>query len=227
MGVLGKGLRGRFNPSSTVPDLDHASGGIKWNILLPFLAWKGFFIGGIKMKKSWLSIQEMTLMAMLIALALVLDRLIVFQQPQGGSINISMVALLVIVIRFGFWKSLFANALVYGLIANLLDGWGLITYPLDYFLALASLSIFAVVVKELNSNKFITRQINLFLGFLCAVLFRLLFHTISGVVLYDVDWLGSFIYNTSYLLPSFLLSWVVLGTLIETKQVQSILFSNR
>jgi thiamine transporter len=179
------------------------------------------------MKKSWLTIQEMTLMAMLIALALVLDRLIVFQQPQGGSINISMVALIVIVIRFGFLKSLFANALVYGLIANLLDGYGLITYPLDYFLALASLSIFAVVVKQLKLRPLLTRQILLFLGFLCAVLFRFLFHTISGVVLYEVDWIGSMFYNASYLIPSFFLSWVVLSTLIEIKQVQSILFSNR
>jgi thiamine transporter len=227
MGVLGIGLRGRLKPSSTVPDLGHASGGIKSKILLPFLSWKGFFIGGINMKKSWLTIQEMTLMAMLIGLALVLDRLIVFQQPQGGSINISMVALLVIVIRFGFLKSLFANALVYGLIANLLDGYGLITYPLDYFLALASLSIFSVVVKQLKLRPLLTRQILLFLGFLCAVLFRFLFHTISGVVLYEVDWIGSMFYNASYLIPSFFLSWVVLSTLIEIKQVQSILFSNR
>lgn len=179
------------------------------------------------MKKSWLTIQEMTLMAMLIALALVLDRLIVFQQPQGGSINISMVPLIIMVIRFGFWKSVFANAFVYGFIANLWDGYGLLTYPLDYLLALASLSLFAWALFHLRSEKFFTRQTALFIGFLSAVFFRFMFHVISGVVLYEVDWVSSFIYNASYLLPSFLLSWFVLSSLIEFKQVRSILFSNR
>jgi thiamine transporter len=179
------------------------------------------------MVKSWLTVKEMTLMAIWIALALVLDRFIVFQQPQGGSINISMVALMLIVMRFGLWKSLFANALVYGFIANLWDGYGLNTYPLDYFLALASLSTFYFMIRFLKSNQFMIRQSSLWSGFFIAVSLRLFFHVISGVVLYEVDWVGSWTYNVSYLFPSYVLSAIVLSTLIEIKSIQSILFSNQ
>jgi thiamine transporter ThiT len=49
--------------------------------------------------------------------------------------------------------------------------------------------------------------------FTTAFLWRLSMHVISGVLYFEVDWLGSLIYNIAYLLPSFLISLIVIITL--------------
>jgi thiamine transporter ThiT len=83
------------------------------------------------------------------------------------------------------------------------------------------------MIRFIKSDQLIVRQAALWAGFYIAVSLRLFFHIISGVVLYEVDWVGSWTYNVSYLFPSYVLSAIVLSALIEIKSIQSILFSNQ
>ena len=88
-------------------------------------------------KKSFLSVKEMVEMALLISLAVVLDLdgLKISLGANGGSIGFTMLPLFILAFRHGFIKSVIGIGIIYGLVTNLLDGWGLVYYPFDYFVA--------------------------------------------------------------------------------------------
>ena len=89
------------------------------------------------MKKVFgFTVKDIAEIAILSALAIVLDRLVrIPLGATGGSVNISMVPLYVIALRHGWFKSFIAGGVIYGLITCLFDGYGLICYPLEYFVA--------------------------------------------------------------------------------------------
>ncbi len=165
------------------------------------------------MKNSQLSIRDIALMGMLVSFAVLFDQVFKFyQQINGGSINLAMVGLVLIALSFSWWKTWLAITIVYGLITSLLDGY-FQYYLFDYFLALSGfifISFFNQLI--LTSDKMKGYWI-LLVSFIASFSFRLLFHTISGVLYFEVDVLGSFIYNMTYLVPSFLISVVILTIL--------------
>ena len=85
-------------------------------------------------RKSFLSVKEMVEMALLVALAVVLDLdgFKISLSADGGSIGFTMVPLFILGYRHGFFKSLIGVGVIYGLTTALLDGHGLIYYPFDY-----------------------------------------------------------------------------------------------
>jgi thiamine transporter len=166
------------------------------------------------MKNLSLSIQEMAKMGMLIAMTIVLDTVFkFFQQVNGGSINLAMVGIVIIALSFNWWKTWLATAVIYGLVVSLIDGW-IQYYPFDYFLALSGFLFISFFRKQiLQENKSIG-FIFLLLTFSVSFLLRFFFHTVSGVLFFETDIIGSMVYNASYLVPSFLLSLVILGLLL-------------
>jgi thiamine transporter len=166
------------------------------------------------MKNLSLSIQEMAKMGMLIAMTIVLDTVFkFFQQVNGGSINLAMVGIVIIALSFNWWKTWLATAVIYGLVVSLIDGW-IQYYPFDYFLALSGFLFISFFRKQiLQENKSIG-FIFLLLTFSVSFLLRFCFHTVSGVLFFETDIVGSMVYNASYLVPSFLLSLVILGLLL-------------
>ena len=166
------------------------------------------------MKNLSLSIQEMAKMGMLIAMTIVLDTVFkFFQQVNGGSINLAMVGIVIIALSFNWWKTWLATAVIYGLVVSLIDGW-IQYYLFDYFLALSGFLFISFFRKQiLQENKSIG-FIFLLLAFTVSFLLRFFFHTVSGVLFFETDIVGSMVYNASYLVPSFLLSLVILGLLL-------------
>ena len=90
-----------------------------------------------------LNIRDMVEIAMFCAMAIVLD-LTFFKiriGQNGGSISLVMLPLSFLCVRKGFVKGFIGCGIVFGFLSCLLDGYGLVTYPLDYLGAFGSISI--------------------------------------------------------------------------------------
>ncbi len=165
------------------------------------------------MKNLRLSIRQIVLMGMLVGVTIVLDVVFKFyQQANGGSINLAMVGLLLIALSFSWWKTWFAISIVFGILSSILDGY-FVYYVFDYGLALSGFIIVSIFRETILNRKGFKSFGLLLMTFTTAFLWRLSMHVISGVLYFEVDWLGSLIYNIAYLLPSFLISLIVIITL--------------
>lgn len=174
-----------------------------------------------------LNIRDMIEIAMFCAMAIILD-LTFFKiriGQNGGSISLVMLPLAFMSIRKGFVRGFIGCGIVFGLLSCLIDGYGIITYPFDYLGAYGSIAIVGLFkTLKFERFKFIIQEALLAGLFAIAILFRLMFATISGMVLYSTPFLGSLTYNASYILPSALFSLVAL--LISYKPISK-LFKRR
>ena len=164
------------------------------------------------MKNLRLNIRQIALMGMLVAISVALDMFNFYQLGNGGSINSAMVGLVIIALSFGWWQTWLAIAIVYGMITAFLDGW-FSYYLFDYFLALSGFVVISIMRKSIITSRGLKGIVILTVTFLLAFGWRLLMHVISGVLFFPVNWAGSFAYNISYLLPSFLISYAVISGL--------------
>ncbi|MCQ2793818.1 MAG: energy-coupled thiamine transporter ThiT [Bacilli bacterium] len=149
------------------------------------------------------TIRDITEIAIFSAIAIVLN-LPVFKihiASDAGSISFTMVPLFIIAIRHSWWKSLIASSVVYGLIACLTSGHGIITYPLDYALAYSGVVFISLMNKKiLAENKM--SYVYLFLTSLLAVLLRYIASTLSSIFIYDLAFVPALIYNAPYIFIS-------------------------
>ena len=165
------------------------------------------------MKNLRLTVRQMSLMGMLVAISIVLDFVFKFYQlANGGSINLAMVGLVLIALSFGWWQSWLAITIVFGLLTAFLDGY-IAFYLFDYFLALSGFVVISLMRKQIIGTNDIKGLITLTWTFAVAFGWRLLMHVISGVLYFPLDWAGSLAYNLMYLLPSFFLSFAIILTL--------------
>lgn len=165
------------------------------------------------MKNLRLSIRQIVLMGMLIGITIVLDAVFKFyQQANGGSINLAMVGLVLIGLSFSWWKTWFATSIVFGILSAVLDGY-IIYYVFDYALAMSGFMVISIFRETILNRQGWKSFLLLMITFIIAFIWRLSMHVISGVIYFEVDWLGSWIYNVSYLLPSFLITLIVIVAL--------------
>lgn len=158
--------------------------------------------------------------AILCALAVVLDTFVKIPLGPSGSINLSMVPILVIALRHGWFKTLFAGGLVYGLITCLLDGYGMITYPLDYFVGFGSTAVVGIfaeyIIKnyKVDAKKTIICFVILALSILTWGTIRFFGSSLSSVLVYEYSWEAAFAYNLGYVYISCIADAVVLCMLL-------------
>ena len=99
-----------------------------------------------KATRSHLRIQALCEGAILLALAIVLNylsKMIFVNMPQGGSVSLAMVPLLLYIQRWGLGKGLLIG-FAYGLLDMLIDGgyaWGWQSMVLDYLVAYTALGL--------------------------------------------------------------------------------------
>lgn len=153
------------------------------------------------------SIKDMTEIGIFIAMAIVLDSsFLKFKPvPNGGSVSFAMVPLFLLVMRKGALKGFISLSLVYATINCFRDGWGLYTFPFDYFFAFGSLALVGLFKKKIITKDYrITKAstVNLLLSIILALSLRIISHTISGMMFYGLSLFESFIYQLSYMLPS-------------------------
>ena len=180
------------------------------------------------MKKTELKLAES---AMMVALAIVFElisKMIPFlQMPQGGSISIALLPLVILSLRNGLKYGLLGG-MTFGIVNFLIDGyafhWG--SFVFDYGLAFIMVGTSAFLRKPaLKGNVFA------YIGaFVIAVFFKYLMSSLSGVLFFGEyagemnPWFYSFIfYNLPYNAAS-LGALLVIGLLIYHRLI---LFLNK
>ncbi|WP_246125539.1 energy-coupled thiamine transporter ThiT [Alkalicoccus halolimnae] len=155
--------------------------------------------------------------ALMTGLAVILDFLTLFRMPYGGSVTLSMLPIIVISYRRGV-KAGVTTGVLFGL-ANLMFGpyivhWiqALLEYPVA-FAAAGLAGLFSFTRKTSVKKTFLY----LSAGIAVAVGLRFIAHFVSGIV-----WFGefapegvpvalySFLYNLSYLGPTFILLLLIM-----------------
>lgn len=157
------------------------------------------------------------------ALSYILNLIVLFQMPQGGSVSAgSMVPLIILGVRRGPFWGIWAGA-ASGLLQFIL-GKQFSLHPLsillDYILAYAVIGI----VGFFGKNK-----VNISLGIGLAVFLRFVSHVLSGaIVFYEYagtqnPWIYSIIYNGTFLLPEFIITLVLSLLILSSKQIINVL----
>jgi len=181
---------------------------------LPIQVMGIIFLGGMFMKK-W-STKMLVEAGIMIALALVLDRIKVYEAPQGGSVTAgSMVPIFVFAFRWGVGPGIVSGA-VFGVLQLLLGGWFFtpIQAILEYPIAFGSLGLSGIFSNKLESGK--KNIIGIVFGVLLGIGVRFLCHFIAGIVFFSEyagdqnPWLYSLIYQAGYLVPEFIITIIVL-----------------
>ena len=158
------------------------------------------------------SIRDITEIGILVALALVLDTFVKIPVgANGGSINIAMVPLFLIALHKGWFKGLIAGGIVFGLLSCLIDGYGFVTYPFDYFIGFGSVVIVGflrrfIINKELSTKNYFWFGVSI----VGCMLIRFIGSLISGIIIYDLSVGESALYQLTYLGPTLLALLLIL-----------------
>lgn len=166
--------------------------------------------------------------AILGALSFILDKITLFVMPQGGSVTLSMLPIIIIAFRWGL-KGGFLTGFISGLLQLITGGmifhWAqaLLDYTAAYTLVgLAAVTMHWVVKSARESNKR-NMIVAIVIGTTIGGLLRFVIHFLGGVIFFAAYtpegqpvWLYSFVYNASYMIPSIILCSIVASLLFVT-----------
>ena len=158
-----------------------------------------------------LSVKDLVLMAFYVALFMVLDTFVntlgIFQMPNGGSLGVSTLALLMASYHLGWKKGLFVS--VVSVFVQFVTGPmytpDLLGFLLDYLLAF---SVYGIACLFPNCGYFYT-------GVLVTNFIRFVCSTISGTVVWGVDLWGSIVYQATYMVPTLILGLIIVPLLYK------------
>lgn len=182
------------------------------------------------MKKT--EIRFITEVAILSALGLALDYLggVIsgFIWPQGGSISLVLVPIVVMAYRWGLKGGLLTGFII-GSIQILWAGSGAI-HPvqvfMDYIAAYTLVGLAGVFTKKIKTTEKEARLYYVNLGVFIGGMIRTIIHIISGIIFFikpasakDIlpSIVGSSVYNLGYMVPTIILTAIAV-TLIVKKQ---------
>lgn len=155
------------------------------------------------------------------ALSFVLDLLVIFTMPQGGSVTLSMLPIILMAFRWGF-----AGGMLTGFISGLLQlitggrVFHVIQALMDYTLAYTLVGVAAVtsvwLFRSMAKKSKGGMSAAIIIGAVIGGLLRYLIHFIGGIVFFaeyapegQNVWLYSLVYNGSYMIPATILSAIV------------------
>ena len=168
-------------------------------------------------------VRIMTEIGMAVALSVILNFIPLWRMPQGGSISLEMLPILIIALRWGAGPGMMAGA-VYGLVQLAFGPF--IIHPaqlvLDYPLPYMLVGLAGIFSSKINLKAKGSTYGWLLLAVLTGGLGRFISHFLSGIIFFaqyapegQNPWVYSAIYNVSYLLPALLLSYVIIIPLIK------------
>lgn len=170
------------------------------------------------------TVRDMTEIAMLCAVAVLLDVFVKIQiGATGGSLNIAMLPLFVIALRHGWFKGLVSGGIVFGLITCLIDDYGIATYPLEYFVSFGAVAVLGVFGRSVNRSliRGDAKKISLAYAITIAcvavaAVIRFFAASIDSVILWDYEWGAAFAYNAPYVFFSAIAVGVLLCLMLPT-----------
>lgn len=161
------------------------------------------------MKK--MSVQELVMMAFYLALFTVLDYLAnmlpVFKMPNGGTLGLGTVALLMASYQLGWKKGTIVSML--SILMQFVTGQmyllGFVQFLLDYFFAF---SVYGLACLFPNYGWFYS-------GILVTNVIRFFSSTLSGVLFYETPFVPSMIYQAGYMVPTLILDLIMVPLLVK------------
>lgn len=121
----------------------------------------------------------------------------------AGSVNLQMLPLLLLALRYGPSKAFLMCGVIYGLITCATDGYGFQCYPFDYLVGFGSVSILGFFSKQIFGKDQLGYNLKgelfLFLGCALATALRFLAGSVSGTILWETPFVASMIENASYI----------------------------
>jgi len=168
------------------------------------------------------------------ALGFVLDRLLVFEMPQGGSVTLVMLPILLMAFRRGVWAGVLTGFIV-GILqlvtgnfyaVALSFGFVVLQVGLDYLLAFIVIGFaglyrgqFLKAKEQDNKRGMVTAVV---LGAFTGSFLRYLVHVTTGIFFFG-EFAGdknvvlySLVYNSTYMIPVFLVGAIVCSILFLT-----------
>ncbi|BAM48144.1 energy-coupled thiamine transporter ThiT [Amphibacillus xylanus] len=170
--------------------------------------------------------------AIFTALALILD-IIPFLSfkiwAQGGSISFAMIPVFIVAFRWGL-KGGLLSGLLFGIL-QVATGTAWIGHPiqgiLDYpiaFMVLGFAGLLAPAVQAALKNNNTKRFVGMVtVGVLIGITLRFITHYVAGVVFFESliegmnIWVYSLVYNSSYLIPSFVINVAAVSFLFNKR----------
>jgi len=163
-------------------------------------------------------VRIMTEIGMAVALAVIFNFIPLWRMPQGGSVSLEMLPILIMALRWGAGPGMMAGA-VYGLVQLALGPF--IVHPaqlvLDYPLAYMLVGLAGIFSNKINLKTKGSTYGWLLVAVLTGGLGRFISHFLSGIIFFaryvpegQNLWVYSAIYNISYLLPALLLSYIII-----------------
>ncbi|MCF0258942.1 MAG: energy-coupled thiamine transporter ThiT [Erysipelotrichaceae bacterium] len=161
-----------------------------------------------------ITVKEIVLMAFYLALFFVLDlianALPFLQMPQGGTVGLGTVALLLASYQLGWKKGLIVSML--SILIQFVSGamylLGPVQFLLDYFIAF---SVYGIACLFPTWGWFYS-------GVLAVNLIRFASSTLSGVLFYGVTLWGSVIYQAWYMIPTAIVGLIMVPLLMKALQ---------
>ncbi|HEM3173436.1 TPA: energy-coupled thiamine transporter ThiT [Streptococcus suis] len=160
------------------------------------------------------------------AIALVFDKFPLFTMPQGGSVSLVMLPILLLTLRHGLGVGVLTGGIV-GTIQLFYGGYFLNVFQvfLDYALSYAGIGLAGLVAPTLSKQKDIKHAtLIITLASFLGGSIRLLATFLSGIIFYAdyatpgmPVWLYSFTYNISYILPSTAIASILLILLYKAR----------
>ncbi|HEM5055399.1 TPA: energy-coupled thiamine transporter ThiT [Streptococcus suis] len=160
------------------------------------------------------------------AIALVFDKFPLFTMPQGGSISLVMLPILLLALRHGLGVGVLTGGIV-GTIQLFYGGYFLNVFQvfLDYVLSYAGIGLAGLVAPTLSKQKDLKNAtLIITLASFLGGSIRLLATFLSGIIFYadyapagTPVWFYSFTYNISYILPSTAIASILLILLYRAR----------
>lgn len=167
--------------------------------------------------KKW-STKMLTEAGIMIALAVLLSRIKIYEAPMGGSVTAgSMIPIILFALRWGVKPGIITGT-TFGVLKLILGGsvytpvQAILEYPIAFgFLGLAG-------IISINKEFKLADYLKVILGVLLAIGGRFLCHFIAGIVFFGQytpegisTWKYSLVYQLQYLLPEFIISAIILS----------------
>ena len=158
--------------------------------------------------------------ALFVAIAEILGYLKIWHMPEGGSVSLMMLPIIIYALRWGLGKGLIAS-FAFGLLQMVFDGayaWGWQSMLPDYLVAYTPLGL---------AGLFKGKAWGIFPGAVLGNFARFVVHFISGVTIYRINMptevahfgvfdnaeLYSLVYNAAYMVPCMVLTLAVAAVL--------------
>ncbi|MCC3144550.1 energy-coupled thiamine transporter ThiT [Halanaerobium sp. Z-7514] len=171
--------------------------------------------------KNNLSTRMLAEIGVAVALAVVLNFFKLWRMPQGGSISLEMLPILVVAFRWGVGAGAFSG-LAYGLLQLMFGAY--IIHPvqliMDYPLPYMMLGIAGYFTIKKDG---VIKPLKVLLATAVAGGAMLITHILSGVIFFaqyapegQNVWAYSTIYNASFLIPTLIINYIVILILLKS-----------